>query len=103
MGAPLPARVNTVKVIEFQKFLLDTWKFFRPFLNTLTADDRYSLIRKNEWMQTIQMPLSQKPNIFSELFCAFLEFVLNLEHFKKKTTLIAYVFLKLPTTKDVLI
>ena len=102
MKASLPARVITVKVIELQKFLLDTWKFFRPFLNTLTADDRYSLISKNNWMQTIQMHLSQKPKIFSELFCAFFEFVLNFEQFQKKMTLIAYVFPKLPTTKDVL-
>ena len=102
MRALLPARVITVKVIELQKFLLDTWKFFRPFLNTLTADDRYSIISKNKWMQTIQMHLSQKPNIFTELFCAFLEFVLNFEHFQKKMTLIAYIFPKLPTRKDVL-
>ena len=102
MRAPLPARVITVKVIELQKSLLDTWKFFRPFLNTLTADDRYSFISKNKWMQTIQIHLSQKPKIFSELFCAFFEFVLNFEHFQKKMTLIAYVFPKLPTKKDVL-
>ena len=102
MKAPLPARVISVKIIELQKSLLDTWKFFRPFLNTLTADGRYSLISKNKWMQTIQMHLCQKPKIFSELFCAFFEFVLNFEHFQKKMTLIAYVFPKLPTTKDVL-
>ena len=101
MRAPLQARVITVKVIDLQKFLLDTWKFFRPFLNTLTADDRYSLISKNKLMQTIQMHLSQKPKIFSELFFAFFESVLNFEHFQKKMTLIAYVFAKLPTTKDV--
>ena len=53
-------------------------------------------------MQTIQMHFSQKPKIFSELFWAFVEFVLNLEHFQKKMTLIAYVFPKLPTTKNVL-
>ena len=53
-------------------------------------------------MQTIEIHLSQKPKIFSELFCAFFEFVLNLEDFQKKMTLIAYVFPKLPTTKDVL-
>ena len=102
MRALLPAPVITVKVIELQKFLLDTWKFFRPFLNTLTADDSYSVISKNKWMQTIQMHLSQKPKIFYELFCAFFEFVLNFEHFQKKMTLIAYVFPKLPTTKYVL-
>ena len=102
MRAPLPARVITVKVIELQKFLLGTWKFFRPFLNTLTADDRYSIISKNKLMQTIQMHLSRKPKIFSELFCAFFEFVLNFEYFQKKMTLIAYIFPKLPTTKEVL-
>ena len=102
MRAPLPAWVITVKVIELQKSLVDTWKLFKPFLNTLTADDRYSLISKNKWMETIQMYLSQKPNTFSELFFAFFEFVLNFEHFQRKMTLIAYVFPKLPTTKDVL-
>ena len=102
MRALLAARVITVKVSELQKSLLDSWKFFRPFLNTLTANDTYSLNSKEKWMQTIQMLLSQKPNIFYELFCAFFEFVLNFEHFQKKMTLIAYVFPKLPTTKDVL-
>ena len=102
MRAPLPARVITVEVIELQKHLLETWKFIRPFLNTLTADDRYSLISKNKWMETIHMHLSQKQNIFSELFFSVFEFVLNFEHFQKKMTLIAYVFPKLPPTKDAL-
>ena len=53
-------------------------------------------------MQTIQMHLSQKQNVFSEFFSEFFEFPLNFEHFQKKMTLIAYVFPKLPTTKDVL-
>ena len=53
-------------------------------------------------MQTIQMHLSQKPKIFTELFCAFFASVLNFEHFQKKMTLIAYVFPKLPTTKEIL-
>ena len=53
-------------------------------------------------MQTIQMNLSQKAKIFSEFFSAFFESALNFEHFQKKMTLIAYVFPKLQTTKDVL-
>ena len=48
------------------------------------------------------MHLSQKQKIFSQFFSAFLESALNFEHFKKKMTLIAYVFPKLPTTKNVL-
>ena len=53
-------------------------------------------------MHTIQMHLSQKEKIFSQSFSAFFESALNSEHFQKKMTLIAYVFPKLPTTKNVL-
>ena len=102
MRALLPARVITVKVIELQKSLLDTRKFFRPFLKTLTANDNYSLKSKDKWMQNIQMLLSQKQNNFSQFFSSFFEFTLIFEHFQKKMTLIAYVFPKLPTTNDVL-
>ena len=68
MRALLAAQVITVMVIELQKSFLDTWKFFRPFVNTLTANDKYSLNSKDKWMQTIQMHFSQKPKIFSQLF-----------------------------------
>ena len=53
-------------------------------------------------MHTIQIHLSQKQKIFSQFSCAFLESTLNFEHFQEKITLIAYVFPKLPTTKNVL-
>ena len=53
-------------------------------------------------MQKGQMNLSQKQNIFSEFFSGFFESALNLEHYQKNVTLIAYVFPKLPTTKDAL-
>ena len=88
--------------MEFQKSLLETWKFFSRFFNTFTADDKYSLIRRENWMQTIQTHLSQKQKAFSLFFSAFFEYALNFEHFQKKMTLIAYVFPKLPTTKYVL-
>ena len=89
-------------VIELQTSLLDTWKFFRPFLHTLTANDKYSLISKDKWMQTIQMDLSEKRKIFCQFFSAIFEYALNFGYFQKKMTLIAYVFPKLPTTKHVL-
>ena len=88
--------------MELQKSLLETWKFFSRFFNTLTADDKYSLISKDNWMQTSQMHLSQKQNVFSQFFDALFELALNFKHLQKKMTLIAYVFPKLPTTKDVL-
>ena len=53
-------------------------------------------------MQTFQMHLSEKEKIFSQFFAPFFEFALNFEHLQKKMTLIAYVFPKLPTTKDLL-
>ena len=71
MRALLPAWVITVKVIELQKSLLDSWKFFRRFLNTLTANDMYSLNNKDKWMQAIQMHLPQKQKNFSEFFLSF--------------------------------
>ena len=53
-------------------------------------------------MHTIQMHLSQKEKKFSGFFSEFFESALNLKHFQKKRTFIAYVFPKLPTTKKVL-
>ena len=48
------------------------------------------------------MQLSKKQKTFSRSFSPFCEFRLNFEHFeKKKKTLIAYVFRKLQTAKDV--
>ena len=53
-------------------------------------------------MHAIQMHLSQKQKIFSQFLAALFESALNFEHFQKKMTLIAYVFPKLLTTKNVL-
>ena len=84
MKALSPALIITVKQIELQKSLLDSWKFLRPFFSTLTANDKYSLNSKDKWMQNIQMHLFQKKNIFSEFFLPFFESGLNFEHFQKK-------------------
>ena len=48
------------------------------------------------------MHFSQKEKIFSQFFSAFFGSALNSEHFQNKMTLIAYVFPKIPTTKNVL-
>ena len=91
-----------MKEIELQKSLLETWKFFRPFLNTLSADDKYSLISEDNSMENFQIHLSENQNIFSEFFSEFSESPWNFEHFQKKMTLVGYVFPNLPTTEDVL-
>ena len=53
-------------------------------------------------MDTIQMHLCKKQKIFSQFFSAFSESALNFEYFQKKRIFIAYVFPKVPTTKNVL-
>ena len=54
-------------------------------------------------MQKIQMHLSQKQKIFfSQIFSTIFESALNFEYFRKKMSLIAYVYPKVPTTEDVL-
>ena len=53
-------------------------------------------------MHTIQKHLSQKQKFFPQFFAAFFKCALNFEHFQKKMTLIAYVFPKLTTTKNLL-
>ena len=65
MKAPLSYRLIIEKVIELKKSLLLTWNVLRLFLNTLTADDKYPRISRDNWMQTIQRHLSQKQKIFS--------------------------------------
>ena len=67
----------------------------------MTADEKHSLLSRENSMETIEMHLSQKQKKFSEFFCTFLESALNFEHFQTKMTLIPYVFPKLPTPKDV--
>ena len=102
MRPPLSYWSIVVKVIELEKSPLVTWNVLRLFVNTLTVDHKYSLISKDNSMQTIQRHLFQNQNIFSEFFSSFFISTLNFEHFLKKSTLIAYVFLKLSPRKDVL-
>ena len=47
------------------------------------------------------MHLSQKQKIFSGVFCGFFKHASNFKCFQEKMTIIAYVFLKLSTPKDV--
>ena len=59
-------------------------KILRLFVNTLTDDDKYSLLYRENLTQQIQILLSQKPKTFSQLFSEILKRILNVEHFQKK-------------------
>ena len=54
-----------------EKFLLVICKILELFVNTLTTDDKYSLLKKDNLTQTIQMQLSEKQKTFSEFFVHF--------------------------------
>ena len=77
-------------------------KILGLFVNTLSEDDRYCLLYKDNLLQPIQILLSQKQKTFSQFFSPFLKSTLNSEHFQKKINLIADVFPKLPSSKKVI-
>ena len=54
-----------------EKFLLVICKILGLFVNTLTTDDKYSLLKKDNLTQRIQMQLSEKQKTFSEFFVHF--------------------------------
>ena len=56
----------------------------RPFVNGLTAVDKYSSTNMKNLPQQFQTLLSSKQKTFSEFFIAFLKCAWNLGHFQKK-------------------
>ena len=59
-------------------------KFLRLLVKTLSDDEKYSLLYRENLTQPIQILLSQKQKTFSQFFSAFLKSTLNFAHFQKK-------------------
>ena len=59
-------------------------KILGLLVNTLTDDDKYSLLYRDNLPQQIQILLSQKPKTFSRLSSEISIPTLNFEHFQKK-------------------
>ena len=59
-------------------------KFLRLLVKTLTDDEKYSLLYRENLTQPIQILLYQKRKAFSQFFSAFLKSTLNFKHFQKK-------------------
>ena len=74
----------------------------RLFVNTLTDNHKYCLLYSGNLTQPIQILLSQKQKTFCEFFSTFLKSTLEFENLKKKMTLIADAFPKLPSPKKVI-
>ena len=59
-------------------------KILGLLVNTLTDDDKYSLLYRDNLPKQIQILLSQKPNTFSRLSSEIFIPTLSFEHFQKK-------------------
>ena len=82
--------------------MLKLFKILRLFVNTLTDNDKYGLLYRDNSTQSIQILLSPKQKTFSEFFSAFLKSTLNFEDFQTSLSLIADVFSKLPSPKKMI-
>ena len=59
-------------------------KFLTLLVKTLTDDEKYSLLYRENLTRPIQILLSHKRKTFSQFLSAFLKCTLNFEHFQKK-------------------
>ena len=69
--------------LSCRKSLYVIWKILSLLVNTVTADDKYSLLYRDNLTQPIQMQLCQEQNIFSEFFSERVKSSLTFEHFQK--------------------
>ena len=60
------------------------YKILIRFPNRLTADEKYSVLNRDNLKEAIQTLLSQKPKTLSQFFSSFLKSILNFEHFQTK-------------------
>ena len=85
--------------LSWKKALLLTCNILVLLVNTLTADEKYFILNRDNLTIPIQMQLSDKEKTFSQFFSAFLKSTLYFKYFEKKASLIDFVFSKLSTPK----
>ena len=71
-------------MLSWRKSALVWSEILRLFVNTLTADNKYSRSNVQNFEQQVQRPLSQKQKTFCGFFIAFLKCAWNLEYFEQK-------------------
>ena len=59
-------------------------ELLEKFVNTLTADYKYSRYNRENLSQQVPLPKSWEPKTCSRFFIAFPKSMLNLEYFEKK-------------------
>ena len=70
--------------LSWKKTALLWLKILRLFVNTLTADDKYSFRNMQNFLQKLQTLLSEKRKTFSGFLIEILKCAWNLQHFEKK-------------------
>ena len=75
--------------LSWRKFILVRSDKLGLFVNTLTADDKYTPHNSENFLQQIQMILTQKPKFFSRFSIAFVKWQHILSFLKIKMNLIA--------------
>ena len=71
------------------------------FANTLTADDKYSCRKKQNFRQQFQTLLPQKRKILSGFFIHFLKCARKWEHFEKKDECLSLIISEIIVPKEV--
>ena len=70
--------------LSYEESLLMICKISKLFPNTLSANDKYSLLDRDNVTQRIKMELSRKQKTFCEFFSSFLKSSWNFEHLQPK-------------------
>ena len=70
--------------VGWKILLLVRYEILALFVNTLTADDRYSRHSRENILHYFQMQLSQNPKTFLKFFIEFLKSTSNFEYFELK-------------------
>ena len=86
--------------LSWKKSLLVICKILRLFPNTLSADIKYSLFKRDNLTQPIQMQVIRKQNFFLNFLLHFSNLAEISNTFLKNMTLIADVFPELRTQKN---
>ena len=79
-----------MEILNWKKSLLVWFVILRLFVNSLTADNKYSRCNLHILRQ-IQTPLSLKKKTFSQFFIAVLKYAWNLEHFEYKVEYLSLI------------
>ena len=67
-------------------------KILGPFVNTLTTDEKNSLLNRNNLTQPIQMQLSKKEKSFCQFLSEFIKSITNFKIFDKKDDYGLFIF-----------